>query len=943
MMDLDQFRKIYSDYRLAEARTKAAKYSAWDNNSQRFNIQPPQQKRELFTRKIDLVQRIPEVVRTVSLTNPLTKGITSKLAGVDNRDPSEKFLTYGDLFNFEAIPSDMAEMIREALVPLKTQIFIEGRTSIEQTQQSEGFTASIAVYNLVKNIIATLVTMRDGVVVDDRKRLRDGTNMLNTLVNEGMTAQTIPDNVKTIMSAVAGIVEKEVNNKLEQPIEDEESASSVTGGAEPPKQDPSSTATESSSTTPDMTAPVAPKPTIVDLTQNRTDTAADLHDQNVLNAANSTKASQALVPANQRDADTIHKVEKGDLTEALMIIRQLQEKLVKPEGQMEETEAAATSKAMSSSEGALPASGPSSSGLRTNPVDGSVIESESNVLAKKDEGQKAIEALRKALTEAKFKPDDPKSKASWRPPENWKYDEATKTWSFTAMPTTGTVPVVPGAATTATAAATAAPKTPEGVGPPTTSVQRSADLPITEATNPVLGDTPFRTNSGPAALPLATPSGNAALPTPNAQPAYNPQDDAYQLNPVEGTPIAEAWLDQIPSWSPLSIRQLLQATPDEIKTATTGGVDLSTAQSIFYITRQTERAATLAKIQHYLQVKGQVGLMRIENSTLLYKKAADESGTAINQKTTLRKELVDEINNAFVIPVPPAPTPQPPQAQLPAPVDQAAIPGGDGVIPGSNAAGKPKGKKRSLSAHLSSSSSTTGQVGSRKKRLDILTGSGFIPVVFGSENTQTTDKNLAEFGGEVVYDMKILRSPLPKYMDDALDMITGSEFSRLKQKYHFDQIFHLAVMVTTMKGSLLIEKNAHGINVSRYTPYPAEEMDVVSRRFGKPDFTVGSLIVNTQKALGDKFFTYSPFGNNCQNFIFNLLRSNGLMSIEYANFVSQDMTELLKELNVSNPQALPIINTVAGTLGYKQKYDDYVANLNNPNPNENPNPSVVQP
>lgn len=925
MMELDQFRKIYSDYRLAEARTKALKWSAWDNNCQRFNIQPPQQKRELYTRKVDLVPRIPEVVRTITSSNPLTKGLTSKLAGVDNRDQNEKFLTYGDLFNFEAIPSDLTDMIKRALEPLKIQIFIEGKTSIEQTQRTDGFTTSLAVYTLVKNIIATLITIRDGVTVDDRKRLRDGTNALTTLTKEGMNAQTIPENVAKVVDAVAGVVELDLRDKLETPVEDDK----MEGGAEPGQEE----------------APAAPPEPVVDLTRNRTDAAADLHDQNTLNTENSTKATQALVPANQRDVGNIEKVEKGDITEALMAIRELQRELQKTpatEGQ-DEVDASA---AMTSS---------GDSGYKTNPVDGRVIASESSVLARKDEGEKAIEALRKALTEAKFKPDDPKAKASWRPPENWKYDEATQTWSFTALPAPGSVPTVPGAVPAAPVAA-ATPGAPPGIAPPApatrsgqmgTVVQPSADLPIRDAMFSPTGAINYPT-AGIGSV--ARMGGIGGIANPTGAPLPIQQQTIQQT--ITPTPLsANAKLEAIRFAPALNFGTLMTSTRQAIEIAVTGP-STSDNSSLFYVTDVKDRVDFMTAVQQYLLVCGEVAYNNLRRRGINFVKRATSKGTGtVLAADKIGKALAESIKNASTQPMPiqvntnTAAAGPPPQ--LPAPVNTQTVQNGgvevnqdamDDLEDLSTGNGKPRGKKRKYSSKSSQLHDLKEQaIKPRKKRLDILTGSGFIPVVFGTDNIQTTDRNLSEFKDEIIYDMKILRSPLPTHMDEALDLITRGEFSKLKQKYHFDQVFHLAVMVTTPKGDLLIEKNAHGVNIAKFKPYPSEEMSVVSRRFGKPDFTLGSLVLNTQKALGDKFFSYNAFGNNCQNFIFNLLRSNGLMTLEYANFVSQDMTELLKDLNASNPQAIPIINTITGALGMKQRYEDYLQN------NPNPNPSVEQP
>ena len=49
--------------------------------------------------------------------------------------------------------------------------------------------------------------------------------------------------------------------------------------------------------------------------------------------------------------------------------------------------------------------------------------------------------------------------------------------------------------------------------------------------------------------------------------------------------------------------------------------------------------------------------------------------------------------------------------------------------------------------------------------------------------------------------------------------------------------------------------------------------------------------------MGDnKFYTYSSFTNNCQDWVYSLLKSNNLLTPEIEKFVKQDTGELLKAL-----------------------------------------------
>jgi hypothetical protein len=47
--------------------------------------------------------------------------------------------------------------------------------------------------------------------------------------------------------------------------------------------------------------------------------------------------------------------------------------------------------------------------------------------------------------------------------------------------------------------------------------------------------------------------------------------------------------------------------------------------------------------------------------------------------------------------------------------------------------------------------------------------------------------------------------------------------------------------------------------------------------------------------MGDKFYSYNAFKNNCQNFVMAILDANGLATPEIRGWVFQPVDELLKE------------------------------------------------
>jgi hypothetical protein len=62
------------------------------------------------------------------------------------------------------------------------------------------------------------------------------------------------------------------------------------------------------------------------------------------------------------------------------------------------------------------------------------------------------------------------------------------------------------------------------------------------------------------------------------------------------------------------------------------------------------------------------------------------------------------------------------------------------------------------------------------------------------------------------------------------------------------------------------------------------------------EITLNTLLKNTQNRMKSSYFEYRAFSWNCQDFIENILRSNGLATPENIAFVKQDVKTLLKGL-----------------------------------------------
>ena len=120
----------------------------------------------------------------------------------------------------------------------------------------------------------------------------------------------------------------------------------------------------------------------------------------------------------------------------------------------------------------------------------------------------------------------------------------------------------------------------------------------------------------------------------------------------------------------------------------------------------------------------------------------------------------------------------------------------------------------------------------------------------------------------------------------------------------YDNLFHLFVILDTTKGKVLLEKIERiNAEVEKSINRPdAEYLTVNSIPSG---LTVNQLIENTKNQMGDKFYPYGSYKNNCQYFIQNILTANGMNDTAVLDFVKQDTEFIFK----NNPAFRKLANT----------------------------------
>lgn len=171
-------------------------------------------------------------------------------------------------------------------------------------------------------------------------------------------------------------------------------------------------------------------------------------------------------------------------------------------------------------------------------------------------------------------------------------------------------------------------------------------------------------------------------------------------------------------------------------------------------------------------------------------------------------------------------------------------------------------------------------------------------------------KTLEKIGNMRVVSMEVRRDPLKSVLNTMINFVTLGKWNEVRKKYNYDKVFHLGAEVTLEDGKkYIIEKN-QTLNINPTTPRTNDTESLPVDLKGQ-SLTVNEILFKTQQKQGDKFFLYSAFSNNCQDFIIDLLSSNKLITPELSAFVKQPMEEVLKEL----PSFTEKIAQVATDLG----------------------------
>jgi hypothetical protein len=156
-------------------------------------------------------------------------------------------------------------------------------------------------------------------------------------------------------------------------------------------------------------------------------------------------------------------------------------------------------------------------------------------------------------------------------------------------------------------------------------------------------------------------------------------------------------------------------------------------------------------------------------------------------------------------------------------------------------------------------------------------------------------KLLLALGDKPIAHITICRKPISNNIKSLLNILSLGQFEKNLNDSEYDKLFHLFLQIKLSTGqNIVLEKNER-VNLQSINKIDneTETLDVTFNN----KLTLNTLINNTINNIGNEnFYIYKSHSWNCQNFVMNILNSNGLLNENNKHFILQDTEQLFKKL-----------------------------------------------
>jgi hypothetical protein len=163
---------------------------------------------------------------------------------------------------------------------------------------------------------------------------------------------------------------------------------------------------------------------------------------------------------------------------------------------------------------------------------------------------------------------------------------------------------------------------------------------------------------------------------------------------------------------------------------------------------------------------------------------------------------------------------------------------------------------------------------------------------------------LDKYGNFPVVGLEIRRHPIQS--DSVFEAVSLGQWSKLKKKYGYDDMFHMMLVCTLKKpdSEAIRQVKVDQVGVisinDNIEVAPGDQVFKVDMGNKAGTFTLRQMLDKTQAQMGnDRYWNYDPLKNNCQNFIYGVMMANNWINInpQLKDFILQPIGQLEQQLS----------------------------------------------
>ena len=174
-------------------------------------------------------------------------------------------------------------------------------------------------------------------------------------------------------------------------------------------------------------------------------------------------------------------------------------------------------------------------------------------------------------------------------------------------------------------------------------------------------------------------------------------------------------------------------------------------------------------------------------------------------------------------------------------------------------------------------------------------------LIYGRDEFSPKVKTLLKhFGQQPIKQITICRNPLH----------TITTITKLFSKVPYEKLYHLYLKIVLESGHVLILEKNEQINMDIFRGFKkgTETHDIQTPI---NNLTIDIMLAKTKEVMGNNFFKYQAGNNNCQTFIYNLVKCNGLLFPDVEQFIVQKTKEIFEQ----KPTLRKFTNTLTDIAG----------------------------